>query len=128
MCDFAGPTVGRPAGYPYPVSFYTYENRPERVESILADALYCDSIYLSKRSRAKTLIFAGLIDPTCPSPGIAAAFNAIPAEKEILFFPHKKHNGFPPEDLWIGKYYDLRDGFLKEHFSNQTKSLEKSRN
>ncbi len=117
MCDFAGPLLGRPSGYPKPISFDTLENRPDAVEPALRDALYCDNIYLSTRSRAKTLIFAGLTDPTCPSPGIAAAFNNIPVEKKILFFPHKKHNDFPAEDLWIGKFDDLRDGFLLEHFS-----------
>ena len=115
MCDLAGPLAGRPPGFPYPVTFQT---KPENVDGILSNVLYCDNIYLSKRSRAKTLIFAGLIDPTCPSPGITAAYNALPGEKKIYYFPHKPHNNFPAEDLWIGNFIELRDTFLRDHFSN----------
>lgn len=117
MCDYAGPLAGRSAGFPYPLTFNTLEHSPETVDSILANTSYCDNIYLSKRSKASTLMFAGLIDPTCPPVGIAAAFNAIPTKKNIFYYPHKTHNKFPAEDLWIGKYDELRDDFLEQHFS-----------
>lgn len=113
MCDFAGPVVKRSGGWPQPIG---REVESEQARKIIDAVRYCDNVNLAKRSRARTLIFVGLIDTTCSPPGIFATYNQLPGEKRIYVYPHKPHNGLPREDAWIGDIATFQDGFIRAHF------------
>lgn len=113
MCDFAGPLAGRPSGFPKP-----YDPKMAGAAERLRVVSYCDNVHLASRSRAETLIFAGLVDVTCPAPGITAVYNRLAGKKRLYLYPHKPHQGFPPGDESVGKFEVLRDAFLKEHFAS----------
>ncbi|OHB68099.1 MAG: hypothetical protein A2Y77_13435 [Planctomycetes bacterium RBG_13_62_9] len=115
LCDLTGPVVGRQGGWPMPVGS---DINSERTKRIINAARYCDNVNLARRSHAETLVFVGLIDTTCPAPGIIAAYNNLPGSKRIVIYPHKPHNGLPPEDAWLGAIDTLRDEFLRRHIEN----------
>jgi cephalosporin-C deacetylase len=112
MCDFAGPVVKRPGGWPQPIG-RDVEN--EQTKKVIDAVRYCDNVNLAMRSRAETLIFVGLIDTTCSPPGVFATYNNLPGAKRIVVYPHKPHNGLPREDAWIGEITSLQDDFIHKH-------------
>ena len=99
MCDFTGPLVNRLGGWPMPLGRGVESGNAKKIVEAVR---YCDNVHLAKRSRAETLIFAGLIDTTCSPAGIFATYNTLPGGKQIVAYPHKPHNGVPKEDLWLG--------------------------
>jgi cephalosporin-C deacetylase len=116
LCDLTGPVVGRQGGWPMPVNGDIHSEHAKR---IIDTVRYCDNVNLAKRSRAETLVFVGLIDTTCPSPGIIAAYNNLPGSKRLVIYPHKPHTGLPPEDAWIGDIDTLRNQFIRRHIAGQ---------
>jgi len=112
MCDFTGPVVGRVGGWPMPLG---PDITSDSAKQIIAAVRYCDNVHLARRSRAETLVFVGLIDTTCSPAGIYATCNRLPGRKQIVAYPHKPHNGLPPEDRWIGDMSVLQDRFLRRH-------------
>lgn len=113
MCDFTGPVVHREGGWPQPLGA---DVDSPAAQKIIDAVRYCDNVHLAKRSKAETLIFVGLIDTTCPPPGIIATYNNLSDDKRIVLYPHKTHNGLPPEDLWIGDMSVIEDSFIRGHF------------
>jgi cephalosporin-C deacetylase-like acetyl esterase len=112
MCDFTGPLVDRAGGWPQPVG---RDVGSEKTRKIIEAVPYCDNVHLATRSHAETLIFVGLIDTTCSPPGVIATYNALPGNKRIVVYPHKAHNGLPPEDLWLGDISAIQDRFIRAH-------------
>ena len=115
MCDFTGPVVKRLGGWPRPVG---WDVEDAHTKEVIDAVRYCDNVNLAPRSRAETLIFVGLIDTTCSAPGIFATYNALTGPKRIVVYPHKPHNGLPPEDAWIGNIYAVRSDFIRHHIEN----------
>jgi cephalosporin-C deacetylase-like acetyl esterase len=115
MCDFTGPVVNKLGGWPRPVG---RDVEDEHTKRVIAAVRYCDNVNLAARSRAETLIFVGLIDTTCSAPGIFATYNTLAGPKRIVAYPHKPHNGLPPEDAWIGDIHALRSAFIRRHIEN----------
>jgi cephalosporin-C deacetylase len=113
MCDFTGPVVNRAGGWPQPVG---RDVESPNAKKVIEAVRYCDNVHLAKRSKAETLIFVGLIDTTCPAPGVIATYNNLSGDKRIVLYPHKTHNGLPPEDLWIGDISVIEDSFIRGHF------------
>jgi cephalosporin-C deacetylase len=116
MCDFAGPVVNRSGGWPMPIG---RDVQSEQARKVIDTVRYCDNVNLAKRSRARTLVFVGLVDTTCSPPGVFAMYNSLPGEKRIIVYPHKPHNGLPPEDAWLGDIAALQDGFIHEHITGE---------
>jgi cephalosporin-C deacetylase len=114
MCDFAGPVVHRAGGWPMPVG---RDVQSEQAKRVIDAVRYCDNVNLARRSRAQTLVFVGLIDTTCSPPGVFAGYNTLPGAKRIVVYPHKPHNGLPPEDAWIGEISRLQDDFIRRHLA-----------
>lgn len=85
-CDAAGPLYGRFSGFPY----WRGWNKEPNKEAI-AVGEYFDNVNFAPRIKARTLVSAGLRDTTCPAIGIIAAFNQIPAEKELVTLPDGEH-------------------------------------
>ena len=112
LCDLTGPLVGRAGGWPMPLG---REVESVNARKIIAAVPYCDNVHLAQWSQAETLIFAGLIDTTCSPAGIIATYNALPGNKRIILYPHKAHNGLPPEDLWLGDMDLYQDRFIRGH-------------
>lgn len=53
---------------------------------------YFDSVNFCTRSNADTLMTVGLIDSTCPAPGVFAAYNQLNTPKRILSVPDQGHH------------------------------------
>ena len=52
---------------------------------------YYDVVNFASRVKCPVLIGVGLIDTTCPSPGVFAAYNQIQGAKEIVVLPFGEH-------------------------------------
>jgi cephalosporin-C deacetylase-like acetyl esterase len=80
MCDHSGMMAGRASGWPrlVPVT----DGVPDA--AALATARYYDMVNFAARVRAPALFTVGFIDRTCPPATVYAAFNALPAPKEIF--------------------------------------------
>jgi cephalosporin-C deacetylase len=115
MCDLTAPVVKRQGGWPMPVG---RDVESEHTKKVIAAVRYCDNVNLARRSRAETLVFVGLSDTTCCAPSIFAAYNNLPGKKRIVVYPHKLHNGQPPEDLWLGEIDQVREQFIRQHITN----------
>jgi cephalosporin-C deacetylase-like acetyl esterase len=70
---------------PYP--FWNVSN-PKVAET----GRYFDTVNLSARSHARTLLGLGFIDTTCPPSGTWTAFNQIAGPKEAVPMVHSPHN------------------------------------
>ena len=81
-CDVGAAGNGRAMAYP------NWPNQPD----IIQTARYFDPVNFASRIQAKTLISFGLFDTTSPPTGVLAAFNQIPAPKELLPL-HSDHGG-----------------------------------
>ncbi|MFW5690166.1 MAG: acetylxylan esterase, partial [Spirochaetota bacterium] len=56
---------------------------------------YVDVHNLGARIAAETLMFTGLMDTICPASTQFAAYNAIPAPKEMVIYPDFGHENLP---------------------------------
>ena len=91
LCDFERAiSVAQEPPYTELVSYLSIHT--ELVETALATLRHFDVALLASRVRAKTIVSAGLMDPICPPSTVFAAYNAIPAPKEIAVFPYSGHD------------------------------------
>lgn len=86
-CDLNGPTAGRMAGWPM---WYWATNGKDPAKVRAADRYY-DVVNFASRIRCPVLVGVGLIDTTCPSPGVYAACNELKGRKEIVPLPVAEH-------------------------------------
>ncbi len=81
---------------------------PENEERAFRTLSYCDNLNLSPRIACPTLMTVGLQDLICPPSTVFAAFNHIPAEKEMLVYPYMDHADsdaqWEPMLRWLKKY------------------------
>ena len=56
---------------------------------------YIDNQHLAKYTKAKVLMFTGLMDTICPPSSQFAAFNRIQAEKDTVIYPDYGHEWLP---------------------------------
>ena len=75
--------------------FRRFDPRHERHDEIFTRLGYIDIHYLTPRIKAKTLMFTGMMDTTCPPSTQFAAYNAITAEKDYILYPDYGHEGLP---------------------------------
>lgn len=71
----------------------------DQVEHVLGVLAHIDGAVLASRITAPLLVTAALMDEIVPPSGPFAAFNACPAEKELILHPFNGHEGGGPEDV-----------------------------
>ncbi len=62
------------------------------VDTALTTLRYIDCALLARRVTAPTLVCVGLMDDICPPSTVFAAYNEIPAEKDIIVYPYSGHS------------------------------------
>ncbi len=91
--------------------FRCFDPRHEREYEIFEKLGYIDIQNMTKRIRAKVLMFTGLMDTTCPPSTQFAAYNKIQSEKEYILYPDFGHEGLKGAG-------DIEFTFLREIFED----------
>jgi cephalosporin-C deacetylase len=86
-CDLNGPLAGRKPGWPM---WYWSTQGKDEAKVRNADRYY-DAVNFAPRVKCPALIAVGLIDNTCPPPGVYAAFNLFQGKKEMVVMPLSEH-------------------------------------
>ena len=86
-CDLNGPLAGRMPGWP----MWYWKTGGKDEAKVRRTAGYYDVVNFASRVKCPVLIGVGLIDTTCPSPGVFAAYNQIQGSKEIVVLPFGEH-------------------------------------
>lgn len=86
-CDLSGPEAKRLPGWP----MWYYKTQGKDEAKVREAARYYDVVNFASRIRVPVLVGAGLIDTTCPTPGVMAACNQLQGPKEILILPLSEH-------------------------------------
>lgn len=76
----------------------------ERETEIFTKLGYIDIQFLAPRIRAKVLMATGLRDTVCPPSTQFAAYNKIPSEKNVIFYPEYGHEGLKGHDDIIFRF------------------------
>ncbi len=75
--------------------FRHFDPQHAREQEIFTRLGYIDNQHLASRIRAETLMLVGLMDTICPPSTQFAAYNRIPAPKNMILFPDFGHEGLP---------------------------------
>ena len=86
-CDLNGPQANRLPGWP----MWCYQTKGKDEAKVRNAARYYDVVNFASRVTCPVLVGAGLIDTTCPSPGIFAACNQLRGPKEVVVLPIAEH-------------------------------------
>lgn len=86
-CDLNGPEAGRLPGWP----MWHGKTNGKDAAKVRAAAGYYDVVNFASRVKCPVLVGAGLIDTTCPPPGVFAACNQLSGPKEIVPLPLGEH-------------------------------------
>jgi cephalosporin-C deacetylase-like acetyl esterase len=81
--------VGRAAGWPQ----WYYKTGGKDAAKVIETSKYFDVVNFARRVKCPALVSAGLIDTTCPAPGIIAAFNQMQGPKELVVLEKSDHSG-----------------------------------
>ncbi len=65
----------------------------DQTAQVLETLAYFDAVNFAPRVQARTLFSVGLFDTTCPPSTVFAAYNAIPAKKDIRVYAYNAHEG-----------------------------------
>lgn len=111
-CDITGRLALRPSSWP---GIGNGKLDDEETKKILETVKYFDNVNFCARSKAETLVTVGLIDTTCPAPGVFAAYNRLQRPKQIICLPAGSHSGLSrPTHEIQARYND----FIKKHTSD----------
>ena len=86
-CDLNGPVAGRAPGWP----MWYWKTQGKDNAKVRRAAGYYDVVNFASRVKCPVLIGVGLIDTTCPPPGVFAAYNQFQGPKEIVVLPLGEH-------------------------------------
>ena len=75
--------------------FRLFDPRHDRENDLFTRLGYIDAQHLAPRIKAKTLMLTGLMDTICPPSTQFAAYNKIPAPKDMVIYPDFGHEGLP---------------------------------
>jgi len=75
--------------------FRLFDPRHDRENDLFTRLGYIDAQHLAPRIKAKTLMLTGLMDTICPPSTQFAAYNKIPALKDMVIYPDFGHEGLP---------------------------------
>jgi cephalosporin-C deacetylase-like acetyl esterase len=91
LCDFSGYLNKRAGGWPH--YYRTAKPRPNEVETLA----YFDVVNFAKRVKAPGWYSWGYNDTTCPPTSMHAAYNMIPAAKELKLYLNTGHWTYPEQ-------------------------------
>lgn len=86
-CDLLGPVAGRLPGWP----MWYWKTEGKDQADVHRAATYYDVANFTPRIKCPVLIGVGLIDTTCPPPGVFAAANQLQGPKELVVLPFGEH-------------------------------------
>lgn len=86
-CDLSGPEAGRMPGWP----MWYWKTEGKDKAAVHRASRYYDVVNFASRVKCPVLVGVGLIDTTCPSPGVFAAYNQLQGPKEIVVLPVAEH-------------------------------------
>lgn len=107
-CDLNGPMAGRAPGWP---AWYwqTQGKDPERVRRT---SRYFDVVNFASRVKCPILVVMGLLDTTCPAPGVFAMANQLQGPKEVVVTVQGGHGG--SHDMYYRRSLAWLTAFAKE--------------
>ncbi|MET0262252.1 MAG: acetylxylan esterase [Rariglobus sp.] len=105
MCDIAGRAFGNTGGWPH-----VGEGSDAQTKLQIETVRYFDMVSFAARSKAATLMTVGLVDTTCPPPGVYAAFNALKTEKRMTAVADKGHHAL---STWNAEQRIEQDAFIR---------------
>ncbi len=88
-CDLNGPKAGRAPGWP---AWY-WQTHGKNAERVRQASRYFDAVNFASRVKSPFLVVMGLLDTTCPAPGVFAMVNQLQGFKEVVVSPQAGHNG-----------------------------------
>lgn len=91
MCDHTGSVAGRIGGWPKFIETKEKSPPPEVISAVR----YYDAVNFASRAKAPGFFTVGFIDTTCPPTSVYAAYNALPAKKEIFHDISAGHTNTP---------------------------------
>ena len=106
LCDHWGVKAGRRSGWPRIVTYGAKQNPPEPYFDM---ARYYDAVHFAKRIRIPIIMEVGFVDTTIAPTSMMAAYNAITAEKQIVYGPLGGH--FSTSD----EMKKLQSAFINQH-------------
>jgi cephalosporin-C deacetylase len=112
MCDLTGQVAGRPNGWP---GIGNGNPDDPQTKVYLNTVSYFDAVNFCARSRAETLITVGLVDTTCPAPGVITAYNQLKPAKRIITIPDRGHHALSSPARNLQAEYDA---FVLAHTRN----------
>jgi len=86
-CDLNGPEADRLPGWP----MWYWKTKDKNEAKVRDAARYYDVVHFASRVKCPVLAGIGLIDTTCPPPGIFAACNALRGPTEVVVLPLAEH-------------------------------------
>ncbi|MCC6755313.1 MAG: acetylxylan esterase [Solirubrobacterales bacterium] len=86
-CDLNGPEAGRLPGWP----MWYWNTKGKDEAKVRSAARYYDVVNFASRVKCPVLVGAGLIDTTCPPPGVIAACNLLAGPREVVVLPLAEH-------------------------------------
>ena len=116
VTDLAGHLQNHRGGWP---AYDRQMKKGDNIEAEMAILPYYDGAVMIQHTKAKLWIEAGLIDTTCPSECVIAAFNSAPSEDKTLYtFPYRPHSPYKIDNRirpsWVKMVDDPRtDGILE---------------
>ena len=84
--------------------FRYYDPLHEHETEIFTRLGYIDNQHIAHRTKAKVMMFTGLLDNICPPSTQFAAFNKLTSPKEVKIYPDFKHEGLPGSADMILKF------------------------
>lgn len=92
LCHFER-AIGLTDKLPYQeIVTYLHTHR-EREAQVFATLGYFDGIHFARRLKVESLFSTAMMDETCPPSTVFAAYNAVPAKKEIAVYRFNNHEG-----------------------------------
>ncbi len=88
-CDLNGPDAGRAAGWP----MWYWATEGKDAAKVRAASRYYDVVNFAPRVKCPIVVGLGLVDVTCPAPGVFAMTNALKGPKEVVVMPTTGHGG-----------------------------------
>jgi cephalosporin-C deacetylase-like acetyl esterase len=88
-CDHTGADLKRSPGWPGLVNTWSGKD----VNKLRTTSMYFDVVNFARRVKCPIMVGMGLIDTTCPAPGVFAAYNQITSPKRIVIMPLADHMG-----------------------------------
>jgi cephalosporin-C deacetylase len=105
-CDLSGPQAGRLPGWP----MWYWQTKGKDEAKVRRASGYYDVANFASQVKCPVLVGVGLIDTTCPSPGVYAACNQLKGPKEIVVLPLGEHGDKKGSH---GAYYNRFNAWLQ---------------